>query len=157
MLFKQSFLHKLFFRLPLFLLLSDTLEPVWLNSKTSGCDLGLRLPMSVYQHRKEIRGNVTEKNLLNWVTRSGDSCLIWAPVVMMISVIYIIDLIVSCHHTAAPVYNFFIRERLSATSDGVPTGNVILFVAVPFKHISSFADTLMHPQTAPDCSEPRCD
>lgn len=76
---------------------------------------------------------------------------------MMISVIHIIDLIVSCHHTAAPVYNFFISERLSANSDGEPKGNTVLFDVVPFQQIKSLAVTLKHPQTAADCSEHQSD
>lgn len=72
----------------------------------------------------------------------------------MISVIYIIELIVSCLHTAAAVYIFFISESLPASSDGEPRGNIVLFDVVPFEQINRLALTLTHSQAATDCSEP---
>lgn len=66
------------------------------------------------------------------VSCSVDSSLNRVPVVWMISVIYIIELIVSCLHTAAAVYIFFISESLPASSDGAPRGNITLFDVVPF-------------------------
>ncbi len=66
------------------------------------------------------------------VTCRVDSSLIGTPVVRMISVIYIIEFIVSCLHPTAAVYIFFISESLPASSDGEPRGNIVLFDVVPF-------------------------
>ena len=107
--------------------------------------------------RKETRGKVTEGESVLRVTCCVDSSLIRTPVARMISVIYIIELIVSCLHTAAAVYIFFISKSLPASCDGAPRGNIILFDVVPFQQINRLALTLTRSQTATDCSEPLCD
>lgn len=74
----------------------------------------------------------------------------------MISVIYIIELIVSCR-AAARLYIFFISESLPASCDREPRGSIVPFDVVPFWQINRLPLTQMHSHVATDCLEPLSD